>query len=870
MYAGSNTSRPRIFDIIFTLFIGLCLALSVANHLFDWLERSSILQLILLVCLAPLLGWSYYWIWQTNLHKVRHGLVIGGFAVLLILGYFLLHQNPPLFSLPYRSGSLEIIATGKKDSLAEGKEIQILGLQIDQQTIPLNQLNRQGGWLEEDQHLIHRKGGKATLSYTLPHTAKNIQITFASGPQAGRGIVQINGMETRFDLYKETTDTSVQSYPAALTPPLLAALLLICTDFGSILLLLPSVMLLLTTLRSHRKELDGKSPLEGYLSESGTTRFHPYTYVWQQICAEKRDISKLVHAIINSLKASIGIWGFVVASMAGIVTLLWLPYGFDRGPALDIWRVMTLGGNLYYQSSPPATLLDLVTTRFVPMWQWLLGNMLTPESFVGYNLLLAGTIALLGVVFFGVIKTLLPGYQGLAFLAAVLAILNSTDDWYFTIENVHIEILILEFFLAVYLLLIYWRYPSRLLFLFIIALQISIAGNYDSFYPLFLAVPLLLLWQDRRITRRWIITSLLWCLFPLIRFAGFVYATFIAKTHYASSMVNDSIPLQTALGSRFFDSLAFVYKMTLGFGYQEGLKQVVETFRGGVPPLHLILSLVIALGAAAAYWFAFRKQSPEQPLQPRRWMVWLTGSFLFIYFGYMMYFPSPLGLINYRSLLIACPLAAILITGLVWIIDSFLKTKTIFFTIIMSVLIGLSALYSYENIRNTFNASVEQVNYVKLIAAQAPQVEDETVILIYTDPQNLSNIMLQGFFPNTVDLIYDNPTLQAMWTDENGNTTFGKLQDMFGHAFNLEQCILLKYTQSKITPKYGYVRSPGDPRVIRPLYIQGKMERLDTFPPNLLPDGIDGKQYLPKKRISGKQLPQRLESMFHYAQHGYQ
>ena len=140
----------------------------------------------------------------------------------------------------------------------------------------------------------------------------------------------------------------------------------------------------------------------------------------------------------------------------------------------------------------------------------------------------------------------------------------------------------------------------------------------------------------------------------------------------------------------------------------------------------------------------------------------------------------------------------------------------------MSVLIGLCALYSYENIRNTFNASVEQVNYVKLIAAQAPQVEDETVILIYTDPQNLSNIMLQGFFPNTVDLIYDNPTLQAMWTDENGNTTFGKLQDMFGHAFNLEQCILLKYTQSKITPKYGYVRSPGDPRVIHPLSIQGK------------------------------------------------
>jgi hypothetical protein len=109
-----------------------------------------------------------------------------------------------------------------------------------------------------------------------------------------------------------------------------------------------------------------------------------------------------------------------------------------------------------------------------------------------------------------------------------------------------------------------------------------------------------------------------------------------------------------------------------------------------------------------------------------------------------------------------------------------------------------------------------------------------------------------------------------MWTDENGNTTFGKLQEMFGQNFKLDQCILLNYTQNKNVPHYGYVRSPNDPRAVHPLYINGKMELQNSVPSHLVPISIDTKQYIPRQRVLGKKLPQRLQSMFHYAQHGYQ
>jgi hypothetical protein len=193
-------------------------------------------------------------------------------------------------------------------------------------------------------------------------------------------------------------------------------------------------------------------------------------------------------------------------ALFALALILWLPFGFDGGATGDAWiYFMQLQSGAIFSYANPLRL-------FIPL-PWLIGYTLTPGTFVGVNvvtlLLLFGKSALL----YALLRRL-TAHPPLAFAAAALYLLLPADTGIFYLGALAIHCAVFCLLLAVYLLLVYWKSRRLIAWIVIWVAQLFAVGTYELVYPPILLTPALLLLQNRRLSRRWWITSAVWYVVP--------------------------------------------------------------------------------------------------------------------------------------------------------------------------------------------------------------------------------------------------------------------------------------------------------------------------------------------------------------------
>jgi len=264
------------------------------------------------------------------------------------------------------------------------------------------------------------------------------------------------------------------------------------------------------------------------------------------------------------------------------VGILWFPFGLRVGPDADVWNIHA--NPTQYPWFNPVLLRPFLFTTYR------LSSFLFPESFVGYNLLVAACVFGKGLVMYMLLDRLLPERPAFAFLTAALLTVYPAGIFTFRANMVGYHFATLCYLAAVFLLVVYRDRPRAWVLGSMYAALALGLGTFETLLPLVLFTPILLVLMEGGISRRVLRTSLLWLLIPTVLtiYLAFALLTKAGNAAYQSSRLN--VPAH-GLAAALADSLVHVYRQHFWMGYRTGLERLVGS---AAPTSHRLLALAAA------------------------------------------------------------------------------------------------------------------------------------------------------------------------------------------------------------------------------------------------------------------------------------
>ena len=126
------------------------------------------------------------------------------------------------------------------------------------------------------------------------------------------------------------------------------------------------------------------------------------------------------------------------AALAGLVLTLWLPFGWKVTGLYEEWFIMS-GGDT---GNPVRMLYDPPSNqsyRPLTVAPYILGYILTPDSFLGFNIIFAIWMLGKGFAMYALVRRLVPGNPSLAFVSGALLVVYPADRALLTLRptNIH-------------------------------------------------------------------------------------------------------------------------------------------------------------------------------------------------------------------------------------------------------------------------------------------------------------------------------------------------------------------------------------------------------------------------------------------------
>ena len=302
------------------------------------------------------------------------------------------------------------------------------------------------------------------------------------------------------------------------------------------------------------------------------------------------------------------------AAIALLVTASWIPFGFEVGPTLDEWRGLDSIVNGWDMFPAPGHWMRPLL--FLPN---LVAYGLSPDSFLGLNLVMALAMFSKGLLLFVLLRQLVP-YRppGLALLAGALFALypaHGTAFWGTAMAGHFGQV----FFLLALTAFLAWRRSRASAWLAVAGLALIVTcGLSETVYPLALMAPLLFAGDFRTHRRRFVIDATLWLMVPALFVLNCVGVFAVGATSYQGSLFSRPTPGQVvssvwraykfALGGAWttrvpLDGSASSIGLAAGVGATVGALGLVlwpgppATSRRGLSARGLVLTGLVVIGA---------------------------------------------------------------------------------------------------------------------------------------------------------------------------------------------------------------------------------------------------------------------------------
>lgn len=473
-----------------------------------------------------------------------------------------------------------------------------------------------------------------------------------------------------------------------------------------------------------------------------------------------------------------------LAALCAIVVLLWLPFGWNISGLTDEWVFFS-----QVQGGAPA--VELNALRPFSLTGLSLAYELTPDSFVGLNILFAVLLVARGFAVYLLTRELIRDAPALASAAALLYVVYYGDTGWFWLTTFNIGWSALWTLLAIWLLLRQLRQPSRLVWL-VMAVAQYLAMSYEGAFPLILAAPLLLPLVAGRFNRRVLVIAALWYIVPIILIVRYAVGTLAQDLAYQNAQLSIALGSESPLRD-MANSVLRVYKRLLGGAFLERYTLWRET----LPTL--LYAATIASVSVGTVWLGLRWHRPV--LRWRQVVTTGLAGLVLIGLGFASYLVSEFRDVDYRvyyfssvgaallfvaalfavayggkwarrtvavgalaAILIIAPRLGKLALAVGALLNLLLPARWLFL-LGFAALIGIHSAFTLWQHRLYAEAPQGQHWILSGIIEQAPQPADGTLIVLLDDSPDRRAMWefenRRDMLIGAVRYLFDNPTLDA-------------------------------------------------------------------------------------------------------------
>ncbi len=409
-----------------------------------------------------------------------------------------------------------------------------------------------------------------------------------------------------------------------------------------------------------------------------------------------------------------------------LTLLLWLPFGFNITCVLDGWHAIANieSGLPWVPAARPLLPLPFI-----------LAYLITPGSFVGFNIMLAFEFWLKTGLFYLVLRQLrLP--VNFAFALAALTLLSPIDPLFFYLSTYTLNTCIIFYLVALNGLLLFWktRRPSAMALVWI-GLSLCVL-TYEVLYPIIFLTPLLLFSRGARFNRRFITAALMWLVIPIF---GALRLALLALSSSVDFQYQSDLIAQAPAFDSMIGGIGRVYIHTLLEGWWMNLAPAT--------PLWLAIALVSGLLVGGiTFWLS--RQNRDQALNYR---VIIGCGFVIIGLGVVMFLRTALFNQLGRIYFIPAFGAAFVFCGVFgWVSLRRLNSPLVFATL-TGMLAMLGSLQLLEQHSSFVTRTEAQQRVMVQMAEAIPRPVTETAVIVVDESPDR---VLASVIPSSNNFIF--------------------------------------------------------------------------------------------------------------------
>jgi hypothetical protein len=341
-----------------------------------------------------------------------------------------------------------------------------------------------------------------------------------------------------------------------------------------------------------------------------------------------------------------------IAGLLVLIVALWAPFGLPVGPTFEEWKGL-------YWTAERGGLPVVFPNRPILFAPYALAH-LTGRPLEALNLMQASAMLAKGALVYLLVVRLLPGSGALAFFAGALTIVYPADTGFFTLRTVSQHLAVALCLLAIHLLLSLWRRFQwwRLLAVWIV--QAMSLSMHAVSIPLLLASPVLLVWQERRLTRRLLLTWAAVAVVPLA-FAAVTLAYGLRDdTYEGRNLAHSGLgPGFLAAGLQILGRMLAAYARHFSGGWIDALRELSP----GADAALAITGAALVVGPAL-WWLARRGPAPRSAQEVRPYIELALLALLAMPVGFLLFLPTSWLERSWRVFYHSSAAAAVVVTGL--------------------------------------------------------------------------------------------------------------------------------------------------------------------------------------------------------------
>jgi len=441
----------------------------------------------------------------------------------------------------------------------------------------------------------------------------------------------------------------------------------------------------------------------------------------------------------------------VVASLLLLAMVLYLPFGWSHVGHWEEWVIKA-----YIQGMPNDWLDNELRTRLFVIVPHTLAHILTPNSFLGYNLIHMMMFLGKSLFLYGILRKIgLPLL--LAFLVSALFMVYPVNSAIMSLRSFPMQFSAVSLLLAGYLILQVREHPSRLGIIGVwLALLFSVGSN-ESGYLIILIAPLFWLILERRVNWKTINLTAIWLIMPAVRLA-FTYGLLAtARGFYLSNDLDSMAGTPLDRLNAILGALGNAYSETYSRGW-------IETINILSTPDYLIWSVIGA--GIVGFTALLLMRHDEIVLSIRQHILLIMSGFFFL-------IPA-IGVLTlldfYRNdtwrVFFYAPISgAVVVIALLSLLVTRISSKSKRHGM-MLIIIGIIFIPSVSRALNQHDFFVKQAiakeEFFRSFVAQAPAIESSAQVIIVSDltldelPSiGLHELIRRDMFPSALYLLYD-------------------------------------------------------------------------------------------------------------------